>query len=100
MIRLSPFALAGALLATSVTVLGTYPAQAAVRHVSYADLDLTSAAGRAAMDARLSKAASSVCLAENRELSLAAVCHRESMERARADLSRAIHDNAVQVAVR
>ena len=56
MTRLSPFALAGALIATSVSVMAANPVQAATRHVSYADLDLTSATGRSMMDARIRKA--------------------------------------------
>lgn len=100
MTRLSPLALAGALFATSLTVLSANPAQAASRHVSFADLDLGSAAGRAAMDRRINRAASSVCFAENSTLQLARACHRDTVAQAQADLDQAIRRGTVQVAAR
>ena len=100
MTRLSPLAFAGALFATSLTILSANPAQAASRQVSFADLDLSSAAGRAAMDRRINRAASSVCVAENSSLQSASVCHRETVARAQADLDQAIRRGAVQVAAR
>jgi UrcA family protein len=100
MTRLSPLAFAGALFATSLTVLSANPAQAATRHVSYADLDLSSAAGRAAMDQRISRAATSVCFAQYRDLQLAGACRSDTVARAKADLDQAIRRNTVQVAAR
>jgi len=100
MTRLSPLALAGALFATSLTVLSANPAQAASRHVSFADLDLGSPAGRAVMDRRIDQAASSACLAENSSLQFARVCHRETVARAQADLDQAMRRGTVQVAAR
>ncbi|WP_116090822.1 UrcA family protein [Sphingomonas crusticola] len=100
MIRLSPFALAGALLATSVTILAVTPTQAASRHVRYGDLDLTSPAGRAAVEARLHTAAGAVCWSDYNTLSLIAACRRATMSQARADLNRAVRGSLIQVAAR
>lgn len=100
MIRLSPFALAGALLATSVTVLAVTPTQAATRHVHYGDLDLSSADGRATMETRLRKATGAVCWADYDTLDLVSACRRETMAQAHADLGRATGDTVVQVASR
>jgi UrcA family protein len=99
MTRLSPFALAGALIATSLTVLSAVPVQANAMRVRYGDLDLTSAAGRAVMNDRIHRAAIVVCN-ENRDLSLAAACRKDSIDRAHADLDRAIDGKAVQMAAR
>ena len=100
MTRLSPFALAGALIATSLSVLSVSPAQAAVKHVQFGDLDLSSDAGRTTMNSRIRHAASIVCHGENRDLSLAAACQRETMAQALVDLERATRTDAVQLAVR
>lgn len=91
--------LAAALLAVTA-VLPTAAAIAGTRHVSYADLDLATSAGRAVIDARISAAASQLCLRDNRDLAQAAACRRESVAQARADLDRRIAANAVQVAAR
>ncbi len=100
MFRLSPLALAGALLATSLTVLSTTPVQAAVRHVHYGDLDLSTATGRATLDRRLRTAANSVCLAETRMLTVADACARVTLAQARVDARQAVQGSAVQVAAR
>jgi UrcA family protein len=100
MTRPSPLAFAGALFATSLTILSANPAQAATRHVSYADLDLSTASGRAIMDQRIGRAASSVCFAQYRDLQLAGACRSDTVARAKADLDQAIRRNTVQVAAR
>jgi UrcA family protein len=98
--RFSPLALAGALVATGISVLAASPSQAAARHVGYGDLDLASAEGRATMQHRLRNAAASVCWADYNNLSLIAACRREAMARANADLSRVVQTDVVQVAAR
>ncbi len=92
-----PFLAAAALL-SAATLLPSAAASAAERRVSYADLDLTTPAGRAAIDARIRAAASRICLRDNRNLSQAVACSRESAAQARAELDRRLA--AVQVAVR
>jgi UrcA family protein len=100
MIRLSPFALAGALIATSVTVAAVSPANAAVERVRFADLDLTSAHGRATLASRINNAAMSVCLADYRDLNLARSCQKSSVARAQADVRQATQDSTIQLASR
>ena len=98
--RLSPFAFAGAMLATSLTVLSASPVQAAAMRVHYGDLDLGTAAGRATIDARISTAAHSVCRGENDGVFAAADCRRASIANAHAALDRATRDQQVQLASR
>src|SRR4051812_33993090 len=100
MIRFSPFALAAALLATSVTMFAVAPTQAATRHVHYGDLDLSSAEGRSAIEARLRNAAGAVCRSDYDTLTLVSVCRRETLVQARADLAKALRGGVVQVAAR
>jgi UrcA family protein len=100
MARLSPLALAGALVATGMTIVSSSPAGATAMRVHYGDLDLSTAAGRATMDARINHAARVVCRVENRDLAGAEGCRRESVARAHATLDRALQDNVVQLASR
>ena len=100
MARLSPLALAGALVATGMTILSSTPAGATAMRVHFGDLDLSTAAGRATMDARINHAARVVCRVENRDLAGAEGCRRESVARAHATLDRALQDNVVQLASR
>jgi UrcA family protein len=100
MARLSPLALAGALIATGMTVLSSSPVQATAMRVHYGDLDLSTTAGRVALDARINRAARVVCRVENRDLAGAEGCRRESVARAHVALDRALLDNAVQLASR
>jgi UrcA family protein len=101
MIRLSPLALAGAVLATSLTI-GAVPSQAATSaRVSYADLDLTSSADRAVFDQRLRGAASRVCFGTGaRMLSELSACRAVSLTNARAAANEAVRHASVQVAQR
>jgi UrcA family protein len=100
MIRLSPWALAGAVVATSLSVLAAAPVQAASRHVPYNDLDLTLSADRAVMDQRIRKAAHWVCRADNPSLSMFVSCSRASIDQAHADLDQALGAKRVQMASR
>lgn len=74
--------------------------------VTYSDLDLSTAAGQATFDARLRRAASSVCesnygphpLAESME---ARRCYRNALQSAqRAMADRTVHHGSVKVAAR
>ena len=76
------------------------PASAMARHVSYADLDLGTPAGRTTMEARIRRAATQVCLMENPYRAGAGACRAESVARAQADLDRAVPANRVQLAAR
>ena len=98
--RLSPLALAGALVATSLTVLSASPAQAAAMRVHYGDVDLSTAAGRATIDARINRAAHTVCRVENQGIANAADCRRDSIANAHAALDRATRGEQVQLASR
>jgi len=100
MTRLSPFAFAAAILATGVTVMASAPAAAATRHVRYADLDLTTAAGRAALDIRINRAVTTVCWIENGNLTGAEGCRRASIAAAREQVQHVIQGQAVQLAAR
>ena len=100
MVRLSPIALAGALLATTVSVLAAAPSQATTRHVRLSDVDLASPNGRAIAEKRLSHAVNSVCMAERTSLSIVAKCREETMAQARTDLDRVVRRAVVQMAAR
>ncbi len=98
--RLSPLAFAGALFATGLTVMASSPAAAATAHVNYADLDLSTAAGRATLDSRISHAAHAVCWIENPTLSASGACRRASIANARAAMDRAVQSQSVRLASR
>jgi UrcA family protein len=98
--RLSPFAFAGALFATGLTVMASSPAEAATAHVHYADLDLSTAAGRATLEKRVSHAANAVCWMENPTLSASAACRRYTMANARAAVDRAVQSQSIRLASR
>lgn len=100
MTRLSPLAFAAAIFATGLTVIASSQAQAATQHVRYGDLDLTTAAGRAALDSRISRAAHSVCWIENGNLSGTEACRRAAIATAREQMQRATQEQAVQLASR
>jgi UrcA family protein len=80
----------------------TQPSHAATTaRVSYADLDLTSTADRAALDNRLRTAASKVCFAvQTRDLAEASACRTASLIQARATMRDAVRSASVQVAQR
>jgi len=100
MTRLSPFALAAAMAATSISVLASSPVHAATNHVRYGDLDLSTAAGRAMLDSRINRAARTVCWIENGNIRGAEACRRESVANAHAQLDRAIQAHNIQLASR
>lgn len=98
--RLSPFAFAAAMIATGVSVIASSQAQAATAHVRFADLDLSTAAGRATLDNRINRAARTVCWIENGNISGTEACRRESVANARAQLDRATPAQNIQLASR
>jgi UrcA family protein len=98
--RLSPLAFAAAILATGATVMASAPGQAATVHVGYADLDLSTASGRDTLDSRIDHAANTACWIENRTLSAAAACRRESVADARNATRHAVQSQVVQLAAR
>jgi len=98
--RLSPLAFAGALFATGLTVMASSPVQAATAIVHYGDLDLSTAAGRATLDSRVSHAAHTVCWIENRTLSASEGCRRVSIANAHAAMARAVQSQSIQLASR
>jgi len=100
MSRLSPLAFAVSMIATGVSVMASSQAQAATSRVRYADLDLSTASGRAALDGRIDHAARTVCWIENANLSSASACRRESVADAHAQLQHAMHDQNAQMASR
>jgi len=83
MVRINILALAGAIIASTITIAAVTPAAAAdtaTVRVSYADLDLASAEGRSALDARIGAAASKVCVATNdRDLNAIGACRTASI---------------------
>jgi UrcA family protein len=101
MIRLHTIMLNCTIAAASLAALAQ-PAQAAKSaRVSYADLDLTSTADRAALDNRLRNAASKVCFAvQSRVLAEANACRAASLLQARATMRDAVRAASVQVAQR
>jgi UrcA family protein len=62
--------------------------------VSYADLDLTSAAGRSALDHRVVRAASDICIDNRRKPLLESMAERQcfsvAVSRARVDIEHAV----------
>ena len=100
MTRLSPLAFAGALVATSLTILSSSPVQSAAIHVRYGDLDLATQAGRAAFDARIARAARTVCYLDSSTALEQANCRRDSVARAHAALADAARADQVQLASR
>jgi UrcA family protein len=75
---------------TPVTVEGGLP----TARVSYADLDLTSPAGRSTLDRRVSHAAAGLCLDNQRvaleEFMAQRQCYSSAMSRARVDIRQAV----------
>lgn len=98
--RLSPFALIAALLATGGTVMVASPTQAAAVGVHYGDLDLSTPAGKAAIDARIDRAARIACYLDGADVMTAYACRRDSVRRAHAALDQALHADQVQLASR
>jgi UrcA family protein len=98
--RLSPLALAAAMFATGVSVMASSQAEAAIAHVRYGDLDLTTAAGRTTLDSRIDRAARTACWIENSTISATEACRRESVANAHETLHRAMQDQVVQLASR
>lgn len=103
MARLSPLALAAAVIATSLSVIA--PAGAApaydpnVRVVRYGDLDLTTEAGRATLDRRVRSAINRICH-QGSMIDLDAIqrCRESATEATRPAVQLAIHDSANRVA--
>jgi UrcA family protein len=101
MIRLTTLALNCAVVAASFTAFAQPSPAATTARVSYADLDLTSTADRAALDNRLRTAASKVCFAvQSRDLTEASACRAASLVQARATMRDAVRAASVQVAQR
>ena len=100
MSRLSPFAFAAAIVATGVSVMASSQVQAATAHVRYADLDLSTASGRATLDGRINRAARAVCWIENTNVANVEACRRESVATARQQLARTMQDRNAQLASR
>jgi len=98
--RPSPFALAIAILATGVSVMASSPVDAATAHVRYGDLDLSTAAGRATLDGRISHAARTVCWIENANITTTEACRRETVASAHDLLRRTMQGQAAQLASR
>lgn len=98
--RLSPLAFAGALFATGLTVMISSPAAAATARVRYADLDLSTAAGRATLDNRIGHAAQTVCWIENPTLSASEACRRASIANAHVAMDRAVQSQSIRLAAR
>jgi UrcA family protein len=73
-----------------VTIEGVVPAT----RVSYADLDLTSPAGRSTLDRRVSHAAAGLCLDNMRvpleQFALQRQCYSSAMSKARIDIQQAV----------
>jgi len=97
---LSPLALVAALIATSGTVMFASPTQAATVGVHYGDLDLSTQTGKAAVDARISRAARIACYLDGADAMAAHACRRDSIQRAHAALDRALHADQVRLASR
>jgi UrcA family protein len=70
--------------------------------VSYADLNITAAAGRQALEGRVSRAASALCLENHRasigELQGQNQCFSQALSRARADIDLAVSRARMQIA--
>lgn len=98
--RLSPFAFAAAMVATSVSVMASSQAQAATAHVRYGDLDLATASGRATLDGRIDRAARAVCWIENSSMTATEACRRDSVANAQETLRHATQGQVVQLASR
>jgi len=98
--RLSPLALAAALIATGGTVMVASPTQAAAVGVRYGDLDLSTPAGKAAIDARIDRAARIACYLDGADVMTSYTCRRASIQRAHAALDRVLHADQVQLAAR
>jgi UrcA family protein len=103
MARLSPLALAAAVIATSLSVIAPAGAQSArdpnVRIVHYGDLDLTTAAGRASLARRVRSAVNRLCH-DNRQLDLDTIerCRADVMDATRPKVDLALRDSASRVA--
>lgn len=98
--RLSPLALIAALVATSGTVMFASPTQAASISVPYGDLDLSTQAGKTAVEARINRAARIACYLDGADSVAAHACRRDSVQRAHAALDRALHADQMQLASR
>jgi UrcA family protein len=103
MARLSPFALAAAVVATSLSVIapaGAAPARdpnSAVVH--YGDLDLTTDAGRTMLDRRVRHAVNSLChVNAEREIAMIQLCRTNLMESTTPQVQLAIRDSANRLA--
>jgi len=91
----------GAVVATFATVVAASPARAETRTVtvSYADVDLGSAAGNAALDRRIRVAAARVCGPMDLQFrAQVAACRRDAIAQAKTTL--ASLSSPVQIATR
>lgn len=98
--RLSPLALIAALVATGGTVMFASPTQAASIGVHYGDLDLSTQAGKTALDARINRAARIACYLDGADAMAAHACRRDSIQRAYAALDHRLYADQVQLAAR
>ena len=98
--RLSPLALVAALVATGGTVMFASPTEAASIPVHYGDLDLSTPAGKAVVDARINRAARIACYLDGADAMAAHACRRDSVQRAHAALDQALKADQLQLASR
>jgi UrcA family protein len=107
MARLSPLALAAAVIATSLSVVA--PAGAAPAHdadvrpnakvVRYGDLDLTTEGGRIVLDRRVRSAINRVCHDGSVvDLDAIRLCRANALEATKPAIQLAIHESANRVA--
>lgn len=102
MIRFSPFALAAAVLATGLTVAAASPSIAATTvRVSYADLDLSRAEGRAVLDSRLNRAVAKLCFSSGQlELGNVRACRSALRDQTRTSAKLAYAGSVTRMAAR
>ncbi len=99
--RLTPLALAAAVLASSVSILVATPAAAenSVR-VRYGDLDLATSGGQAVLAHRLRRAADILCFADKtRELAPLQACRSDVLASVRPAVQLAMKGGNVRVAM-
>jgi UrcA family protein len=103
MFRINILALAGAVIASTVSIVAVSPALAAdtaTATVSFADLDLGSAHGSSVLDRRIAGAANRVCIATNQGvLDQISACARISIADAHSAVEQAQHNGVTTVAL-
>jgi len=94
MIRFPSLALAAAVLTASVGAIAPASAETAI-HVSYRDLDLSSATGKAVLITRLHRAADTLCFAGKvRDLGVLTGCRSDVMASVQPAIQLAVNDAA------